>query len=246
MVEREIHAAAVAEAQRAAERNAAKTLSLRAGRARVRFSATSTQMSALAAKQSRCHAGAQRDVCAGPGRRALARADARARRCRRRRRRSGGAALVAQLTRCRYTRISGRHCANAAFRARGWAPLSPASGARPVACACPHAMQALRLSAALHAAAPRGAAPARCAASRCAAAAPRRALATRARVLAAPAPRSRRALRVRADSTIVDVSPVEVTDITANRIVVIGGCVHASHERRLRNCHHAVSPLRPR
>ena len=96
-------------------------------------------------------------------------------------------------------------------------------------------MQALRLPAVHAAAARRGAASARAAAPRCASSAPRSLAQQRSRVSAAQPPRPRRALRVRASSTI-DVSPVEVTDVTANRVVVVGGCDFVAATNRLCNC----------
>ena len=91
-------------------------------------------------------------------------------------------------------------------------------------------MQALRLPALHVAAAARGAAPERPAAARCAPVAARRIVATRVHAAAAPAPRLRRALRVQAAAT-VDVTPMEVTDVTKGRVVVVGGC--ASREPRV-------------
>lgn len=246
MVEREIHAAAVAEAQRAAERNAAKTLSMRAGRARVRFSATSTQICAHAAKQSRCHAGAQRDVCAGPGRRALARADACARRRRRRRRRSGGAALAAQLKRCRYSHSGEalRQCSVQGAR------VGPAfAGKRG-------ASSRLRLSGS-HA----SASPVRCAARRRAARRGARALRRVALRRRSSAPRSRHACAC-ARSARAALAPraARARGLHHRRRVAGGSDGHHSEphrgHRRVRSRkprtsvaqlpRHCVSPLRPR
>ena len=96
------------------------------------------------------------------------------------------------------------------------------AGQTSVAAPPPAAMQALRLPTLHVAAAARGAASARPAAARCAPVAARRCAATRVQAASAPAPRLRRALRVQA-STTVDVTPVEVTDVTKGRVVVVGG-----------------------
>ena len=223
VVEREMHAVAAAEAQRAAERNAAKSLRLRADRARVRWKPCHTRAATEMRDAMRHHlltsTQCRREaccMCSELDRRALLLALRRnTRRRRRRTRRTRPTRRARRSRRCARCAADGWCCLKQA-RARpqtGTQALARRGGACLVSAPPPAAMQALRLPTLHVAAAARGAASARPVAARCAPVAAAHCVATRVRVATAPAPRLRRALRVQAAST-VDVTPTEVTDVT--------------------------------